>query len=263
MSSPLVAAVSLTGSEAAGRAAQEICARRHVPLQAELGGNNAAIVWPDCDLHDAALRIAEAAFGFAGQRCTACRRVVLADACRDVFLPQLREAVDGLAWGDALNQRTQIGPLVSREAARRIAALLARSHADLLFGPRPQAPSGEAYHPPVVLACDDRTAEIVQEESFGPVLVVQRARDFEHALDLCNGVRQGLVASLFSDSPERRARFLDQAQAGILKLGLATADADTEAPFIGWKASGAGPAEHGRWDRAFYTRPQALYRREG
>ncbi|MBN2573588.1 MAG: aldehyde dehydrogenase family protein, partial [Deltaproteobacteria bacterium] len=263
MGQPQVAAVSLTGSESTGRVAQEICSRRCVPLQAELGGNNAAIVWPDCDLALAARRIAEAAFGFAGQRCTANRRVVVADACRADFLRQLRRAVDDLAWGDPLDEATVIGPLVSSAAARRIAAVVARSGAELLFGPRDAGPRGPAFHPPMVLARDDPSSEIVQEESFGPVLVVQGARDFEDALALCNGVRQGLVSALHSRSSKLRERFLEGAQAGILKLGSGTADADAEAPFGGWKASGVGPAEHGRWDRAFFTRPQAVYREEG
>jgi acyl-CoA reductase-like NAD-dependent aldehyde dehydrogenase len=107
--------------------------------------------------------------------------------------------------------------------------------------------------------CDDPQAEIVQEETFGPVLVVQPAESFAHALKLMNGVRQGLAAALFSPSVERRARFVDEAEAGILKLDEATADAGVEAPFGGWKASGVGPSEHGEGDLEFYTRAQALY----
>ena len=76
---------------------------------------------------------------------------------------------------------------------------------------------------------------------------------------MLNGVRQGLVAALFSPSPEWRARFLDAAEAGILKLDEATADAGVDAPFGGWKASGIGPPEHGVGGREFYTRAQALY----
>ena len=77
---------------------------------------------------------------------------------------------------------------------------------------------------------------------------------------LCNGVRQGLVAALFSNSRELQERFLNEAQAGILKLNQATADAGVEAPFGGWKASSIGPPEHGRSNREFYTRTQAVYR---
>ncbi|MFO1429195.1 MAG: aldehyde dehydrogenase family protein [Candidatus Competibacteraceae bacterium] len=250
MADPAVDAVVLTGSEAAGWTAQVICAQRRVPLQAELGGNNAAIVWSDTDLAAAATAVAEAAFGFAGQRCTANRRVILDTACRDAFLEHLHRAVA------TLDPRTDVGTLISTAKRDQVAALVARTGGLLLQGPADPMPG---YFPPTVIQCDNPAAEIVQEETFGPVLVVQPARDFEDALRLCNGVRHGLVAALFSRSAERQARFLETAQAGILKLDRATADADAEAPFGGWKASGIGPPEHGRSNRAVYTRIQAIY----
>ena len=92
-----------------------------------------------------------------------------------------------------------------------------------------------------------------------PVLVVQRAEDFDHALTLCNGVRQGLIASLFTASSELQLRFLNEAQAGVLKLNASTAGVDVALPFGGWKASGLGPPEHGDGDCLFYTRMQAVY----
>ena len=82
---------------------------------------------------------------------------------------------------------------------------------------------------------------------------------FEHALILCNGVRHGLAAALFSDTAELRQKFLDQAKAGILKFNSSTAGVDASLPFGGWKASGLGPPEHGEGDRLFYTRMQAVY----
>jgi acyl-CoA reductase-like NAD-dependent aldehyde dehydrogenase len=115
------------------------------------------------------------------------------------------------------------------------------------------------YQPPSVVVCDEPAAEIVREETFGPVVVVQRADGFEHALELLNGVDQGLVAALFSESRDRRSHFLSSARAGVLKLGRATADVGVEAPFGGWKASGVGPPEHGAANRDFYTQPQAVY----
>jgi aldehyde dehydrogenase (NAD+) len=79
-------------------------------------------------------------------------------------------------------------------------------------------------------------------------------------MQLCNGVRQGLVASLFSASREMQDQFLANTHAGILKINRATADANAEAPFGGWKASGLGPPEHGTSNREFYTRTQSVYR---
>ena len=92
-----------------------------------------------------------------------------------------------------------------------------------------------------------------------PLLVVQRAENFDAALELCNGVRHGLAAALFSRSRKLQQDFLAGAQAGILKINSATAGVDVSLPFNGWKMSGCGPPEHGEGDRLFYTRMQAVY----
>jgi acyl-CoA reductase-like NAD-dependent aldehyde dehydrogenase/nicotinamidase-related amidase len=268
MAEPAVDAVTITGSIAAGYAAAEVCARRCIPLQAELGGNNASIVWADCDLDSAAALVAEGAFGFAGQRCTANRRAIVHEDCCDAFLDALAGRVRALGWGDPREVSTQVGPLVSAAARARVASLLARAvpAASRMAAPHLEVaasrdtPRGDAFLAPTIVCCDDPSAEIVQHESFGPVLVVQRARDFEEALALCNGVPQGLVASLFSRSEPLREAFLRRARAGILKLDRSTVDADAEAPFGGWKASGIGPAEHGPSNRESYTRVQSVYR---
>jgi aldehyde dehydrogenase (NAD+) len=100
---------------------------------------------------------------------------------------------------------------------------------------------------------------IVHEETFGPVLVLQRARSLDEALALANGVRQGLVAALFAGAGPWNERFAREARNGVLKWNASTADADASAPFGGWKASGLGPPEHGPGDLEFYARLQALY----
>jgi acyl-CoA reductase-like NAD-dependent aldehyde dehydrogenase len=267
MGDPAVDAVSLTGSSQAGFAAQAICAARRIPLQAELGGNNAAIVWNDCDLAGAAGAIAEAGFGAAGQRCTANRRVIVVHDRYAEFVGELEAAAAALEVGVPADPGVHVGPLVSPAARDRVAAAVARARAE--FEVREPVRDRDAmrrltetgrYNAPTLVLCDDPDAEIVQEETFGPVVVVQRASTFERALELLNGVRQGLVASLFSTSAELGERFVDEAEAGVLKLNRATTDVGTEAPFGGWKASGVGPPEHGEANREFYTRAQAVYR---
>ena len=99
----------------------------------------------------------------------------------------------------------------------------------------------------------------MQEETFAPVLVVQQARDWEEAIALCNRVRQGLVAAIFSDSAERVHNFLQRMRAGVLKVNSSTADAAVDLPFGGWKASGIGPPEHGVANREFFRRMQTIY----
>lgn len=262
-----VSAVTLTGSSLAGFAAQDACANRRIPLQAELGGNNAAIVWPDADLRLAAAEIAAGAFDMAGQRCTANRRVIVHESLREDFLDHLMQATAALPWGDPLDPRTRIGPLVSAAHRDRVAACIRRAAADehAVFEPQGATPptGSDPAHPwfaPTIIRCDDANHEIVQEETFGPALVVQTASDWPQAIRLCNGVRQGLAAALFSNDESLVARFLDQARAGILKINRSTADADVDVPFGGWKASGIGPPEHGESDIEFFTRPQTVYR---
>jgi acyl-CoA reductase-like NAD-dependent aldehyde dehydrogenase/nicotinamidase-related amidase len=266
MDDPRVAAVTITGSCAAGHAAQEICARRRIPLQAELGGNNAAIVWQDADVSDAARKIAAGAFDQAGQRCTANRRVVVHAALGDAFLRALVREAAALPWGDPGHPETRIGPLVDAAQRERVGAAVERARGAwgplrLPQGEKPPAgsPSDADWHPPVILCCDDPDHEIVQQESFGPVLVVQSAHDWDQAMALCNGVAQGLAAAVFTRDRTLIDRFLDEAQAGILKVGESTADASVDVPFGGWKASGLGPPEHGRFDLDFFTRAQTVY----
>jgi acyl-CoA reductase-like NAD-dependent aldehyde dehydrogenase len=261
-------AVTITSSAQAGFAIQEICARRFVPLQAELNGNNAAIVWDDADLAEAATAIANGAFGFAGQRCTANRRVIVNTKIAKKFAGELKRAAEKLVWGDPANKATAIGPVINAQKRDEHAAIIlaAKSSGALrqvehLFSKQAQEPwvTRGAYAQPVIAWCDALEHPLVQEETMSPLLVVSRAKDFDEALCLCNGVRHGLVAALFSNSSVLQEKFLDEAQAGMLKLNTSTAGVDVRLPFGGWKASAIGPPEHGQSDPLFYTRAQAVY----
>jgi alpha-ketoglutaric semialdehyde dehydrogenase len=265
---PQINAVSITGSIRAGHAIQEICARRFLPLQAELGGNNAAIIWDVADLPRAAAQIAGGAFGFAGQRCTANRRVIVNAAHLKSCVATLKEASEKLAWGDPLEQGIDIGPVIDTGKRDEQMALIteaqnsgAASHVEFLFNGRANEPwvKAGAYACPVIAVCDQPAHPLVQEETMSPLLVVQPAETFERALELCNGVRHGLAAALFSQAADRQQQFLAGAQAGIVKINSATAGADVSLPFGGWKMSGFGPPEHGPGDVQFYTRQQAVY----
>jgi len=265
MADPRVDAVTLSGSSLAGHAAAELCARRRIPLQAELGGNNAAIVWRDTDLPRAAALIADGAFAFAGQRCTANRRVIVDAAVYDTFVAHLVAATARLPFGPADAPDTLVPPMVSPLHAAKVRDALARAAFDgctLLVPHAALAPTHDPalVAPTLVLIPPHLAAsEIATEETFGPVLVVLSATSWEDALRLEAQTRHGLVAALFSASPERRRDFLARVRAGLLKLDQATADADALAPFGGWRSSGLGPPEHGVGNAAFYLRPQALY----
>jgi acyl-CoA reductase-like NAD-dependent aldehyde dehydrogenase len=260
---PEVQAISLTGSCATGREVARLCARFPKPLQAELGGNNAAIVMPDANVEKVAKDLALAAFSFSGQRCTATRRLVVHQDIRTGFVEAFVAATNALKLGDPQEIETQLGPVVSREKQTRLKALAeaATSHgARILCGGRiPAEWDFGCWFEPTLLDTPEPTLTVVQEESFGPIAVLQTAKDLDDALSLLNGVPHGLVASFYSEDPSFQRRFLEKAEVGILKLNQPTLGAAPGAPFGGWKASGVGPPEHGVWDQVFYTRPQALY----
>jgi acyl-CoA reductase-like NAD-dependent aldehyde dehydrogenase/nicotinamidase-related amidase len=259
---PAVAAVTITGSQRAGLDASLLCARRGIPLQAELGGNNAAVVMADADLDAAARALAGSAFGFAGQRCTATRRIVVEESVRERFTALLLREVAALPVGDPLDPATRVGPLVSAVQRNQVAAAVRRAldsdGGHLLCGGTIPAGKG-SWYPPTLVAGLEADAALVQEESFGPVAVILGAAGFTDAMQLCNDVSQGLVASFFGRDPAQQKLFLAQAQAGILRLNPAAFPVAADAPFGGWKTSGMGPPEHGRWDRDFFARPQAIY----
>ncbi|MBE0537073.1 MAG: aldehyde dehydrogenase family protein [Phycisphaerae bacterium] len=261
-------AVTLTGSIRAGYAIQEICSRRMLPIQAELSGNNAAIVWDYADIAHAAGEAAWGAFAFAGQRCTANRRVIVHSSMLERFLGELETAANQLVCNDPLNPGVDIGPVISPAKRAEIEEIVEavrsgnQSHRVILtHGANAEQMwfKRGAYVRPAIICCAEPGHAVVQEETMGPVLVVQQADDFDQALDLCNGVRHGLAASLFSDNEGLLLRFLEEAQAGVLKLNSSTAGVDATLPFGGWKQSGIGPPEHGEGDRSFYTQIQTVY----
>jgi alpha-ketoglutaric semialdehyde dehydrogenase len=263
ISHPAVDAVSLTGSIAAGRTAAALCTLHSKPLQAELGGNNAAIVLADCDLESEARGLALAAMSFAGQRCTATRRILVERSVLEAFTEALVAAVKALRVGNPDEESTEVGPLVSMERCARVAdaisAALAQGGRLLCGGQVPAGLGAGSYFAPTLVAGLDPHAALVQEETFGPVAVVLPADDLDHAIRLANDVPHGLVASLSTRDASARRRFADAVEAGILKLVPGPLAVAPDAPFGGWKASGIGPPEHGVWDREFYARAQAIY----
>jgi acyl-CoA reductase-like NAD-dependent aldehyde dehydrogenase len=260
---PHVAAVSITGSIATGRAVAAFVADAMKPLQAELGGNNAAVVLADADLDRVVPDLVRAAFVFAGQRCTATRRFVVERPVAARFMALAVDAVRALVIGDPDDPATEVGPLVSVEHRARVLATLARARADgarlLVGGTVPASLADGAWLAPALVADAAPESAIVQEETFGPVAVVQVADDLEHALVLANDVPHGLLQSVHTRDAAARARVLAAAEVGMVQLASGPLAVHPRAPFSAWKASGLGPPEHGVWDAWFYTRTQAIY----
>jgi len=265
---PRIDAVSVTGSSATGQAIAALCAARQIPLQAELGGNNAAIILDDWAFDAADLAVlARGVFGFAGQRCTALRRLIVQRGVLERFTAAFTATVRALPVGDPLDPATLVGPLVAPGHRARVQASLDQALADgarvLAQAALPAAGESGSYAgrwlAPTLLGNVAPDSVIAQEETFGPLALILPAADLDEAIALANGVPQGLLAAVYGHDRAALSRVAEQAQAGLLKLGPGALAISAEAPFCGWKASAIGPPEHGRWDRDFYARPQTVY----
>lgn len=262
-----VAAVSLTGSIETGKSIAAQCTRLGKPLQAELGGNNAAIVLRDCDVHEYATSMALSAFSFSGQRCTRIQRFIVERSILGEFQRAFVAAVKSLRIGDPLDESASLGPLVSREHHQWIRSLVdgaVNEGAQILCGGEtPDQPERGCWMNPVVIGAVTVDSRLAQEEVFGPVAVILPADDIGQAIKIANGVKHGLLTALYTKDEAHQARIVREVETGILNLSARPLNVHPAAPFGGWKASGLGPPEHGRWDRQFYSRAQALYTGEG
>jgi acyl-CoA reductase-like NAD-dependent aldehyde dehydrogenase len=261
---PQVAAVSFTGSAAVGRILAIAMAPTGKPLQAEMGGKNAAIVLADADLDHAAAEIAKGTTGMAGQKCTATGRVIVASEVYDGLMERLVTRVGEVHVGPPLEPSTAMGPLGSElERAKTLAHVTEASEAGarVLTGGKlyEDGPLADGYFFPgtVVEAGPDQA--IWTEEVFGPVVVARRADDDEHALALANDSRYGLSGAVFTRSLARAQRAIDLFEVGSLHINSQTTGADIHVPFGGFKDSGSHSWEMGRAARDFVTRVKTVY----
>lgn len=246
--------ISFTGSASVGRSVAVAAAQRGIPAQAEMGGQNPAVILPDADLEQAAQIIAQAAMGYAGQKCTATSRViVVGDAA--AAGEALAAAVSRLPVGDPAEDGTVVGPVISEAAMSRVldaAAEVERLGGRVILAGDP-VPEEGYFVAPVLASGIDPSARVAQEEIFGPFAVILSARDDHDALRIANGVRYGLAASVFTSDLDRALRFTEELDAGLVRVNAPTSGVDFYAPFGGVKDSSAGPREQGKAASDFYT----------
>ncbi|MEE8554841.1 MAG: bifunctional proline dehydrogenase/L-glutamate gamma-semialdehyde dehydrogenase, partial [bacterium] len=248
VSHPDVSFVAFTGSmevglhiiESAGRTAPDQPMVKKVV--AEMGGKNAVIVDSDADLDEAVRGIIESAFGYQGQKCSAASRVIVLADVHDRLVERLSDAVNALRAGPAEHPGTDIGPLIDREAMDKVRHYLeiGGEEGRLVVAPR-DVPDDGYFVPPAVFVDVAPDARIAQEEIFGPVVVVIKARDFGKALEIANGTRYGLTGGIFSRSPVHIARAKAEFRVGNLYINRGITGAVVERqPFGGSRLSGVG-----------------------
>ncbi|HXW43533.1 MAG TPA: aldehyde dehydrogenase family protein [Streptosporangiaceae bacterium] len=249
--------ISFTGSAAVGRLVAVQAASRGIQAQAEMGGQNPAVILPGADLEFSARTIAQAAMGYAGQKCTATSRVIVVGgpAAAAEAAEALASSVGGLPVGDPAESATVVGPVISEAARQRVVDAAAEASAGggrVLTGGDPVDGDG-FFVRPVLAAGVDPSARIAQEEIFGPFAVILTARDDDEALRIANGVPYGLAASVFTTDLDRALRFAAELDAGLVRVNGPTSGVDFNAPFGGVKDSSIGPREQGKAARDFYT----------
>jgi aldehyde dehydrogenase (NAD+) len=262
---PRIAAVSFTGSVPVGNDIVRRVAGRGAGVQAEMGGQNPAVVLDDADPEAAAAMIARAAMEFAGQKCTATRRVIVAGAGAERVVPALVEAVRGLKVGPPEDEAVDAGPVISERARadieRSVAGARDRGAEVLAGGGRPRDEGW--FVEPAVLRVADPADAFTQEETFGPAVAVLVARDDDEAVAIANGTRFGLAAAVYGRDLDRARQVAARLDAGMQRVNAPTTGVDFHTPFGGEKASSFGPHEQGRAARDFYTRTRTLLSRPG
>lgn len=208
---------------------------------AEMGGKNAIIVDETADLDEAVTGVVQSFTGYAGQKCSACSRVIVSEQIHDAFLDRLSDAVMSLRIGTADEPATQVGPVIDSRAKRRILDYIeiGRREGRVVVD---RSTEGAGYTVgPVVIADIEPTRRLAQEEIFGPVLAVMRAASFEQALHLANGTAYALTGGLFSRSPRHIAQAREKFDVGNLYINrVITGALVGRQPFGGHRLSGVG-----------------------
>jgi len=250
---PRVAIIAFTGSQQVGleilRAATEIQpGQSHLKqVVCEMGGKNAIIVDGSADLDEAVRGVRDSAFGYAGQKCSACSRVIVVEDAYETFVSRLLESTRALRIGDPVDPATDVGPVIDADAAAKIRDYIeiGRREANLALASDVPADAsrtlGKPFVAPHVFTDVLPDHRIAREEIFGPVLSVLRARDFEHALEIANGSGYKLTGGIFSRRPAHLERARREFRVGNLYLNRGITGALVgRQPFGGLGLSGAG-----------------------
>jgi alpha-ketoglutaric semialdehyde dehydrogenase len=264
---PQLDAITFTGSNAVGEGLIHSCASIGTPVQAELGGKNAAIVWRDADLEVAADEVVAGAMGSTGQRCTSTGRLVIDRRIEDQFVDMVVERVNSLQVGDPLEPDSDLGPLATSKAREDVTEAIRHAVDDegcrvLGDWEYPSEGSQEGWFVrPAVIACDDPSSDTWCEEIFGPVLAVMGVDDWSEALAVANAGRFGLSGSIYTNDWSKVEQAEREFHVGVLHINSPTIGADLHVPFGGIKSSGWGPKEQGFEAREFFTTTKTIYRR--
>ena len=264
---PMTRFIAFTGSMEVGLHINEL-ASKIAPGQkwikrviAEMGGKDAIIVDKEADLEDAAVGIVTSAFGYGGQKCSACSRAIIHQDVYDQVLNRVVELTKALRVGDPTDPKTNVGPVVDKSAYEKIAEYateIGPKEGRLLVGGK-KGPENGYFVMPTVIAEVDRKARLFQEEIFGPVLAVTKARDFDHAIELGNDSLYGLTGAVYSRNRLHLEKARREFHVGNLYFNRKCTGALVGVhPFGGFNMSGTDSKAGGRDYLLLFTQAKAV-----
>ncbi|MBC8507698.1 MAG: aldehyde dehydrogenase family protein [Anaerolineales bacterium] len=236
--------VSFTGSTKVGQHVSEAVARRFGRTILELGGNNAIIVTEDADIEMATRGILFGAVGTAGQRCTSTRRIIVHKDVAPKLEKKLVSAYEQLRIGNPLDNETLVGPLIVNKSVQTMVDAVERAQADggeVIYGGKRLPEIGPNFVEPTIIKMPLQT-DIVKEETFAPVLYLMEYDELDQAIEIHNGVPQGLSSAIFTDSMREMEMFLstEGSDCGIANVNIGTSGAEIGGAFGGEKETGGG-----------------------
>jgi alpha-ketoglutaric semialdehyde dehydrogenase len=258
-------AISFTGSCEIGEWIHAECSKRRLRIQLEMGGKNPTIVLADADFNSAVENVVNASMFSTGQKCTATSRAIVEDAIYDKFVAALVERTRKLKVGDGMQPGIDIGPAIDQGQLDTVLKYIEigkqEAGAPKIGGNRL---TGDGYSKgyfvePTIFADVTENMRIAQEEIFGPVLAVIRAKDFADALRIANAIPFGLSASIQTTNVSRVFDFVYGMEAGLLTVNLPSAGVEYQLPFGGTKESSFGPKEQGPAALEFYSDYKTVY----
>ena len=263
--SPDVKGISFTGSTEIGTELYSESAKRLKKVQAEMGGKNAVIVLSDADMDKAMNGIVQGAFGSTGQRCTATSRVIVEEDVYDRFMTELIERTSKLIIGDGLDASMDIAPLASQNQKDKVLEYIGigtEEGAELAFGGRNMT-GGEFdegyYVEPAVFTGVTPDMRIAQEEIFGPVLTVFKAKDLKEAIGIANSVEFGLSSSVYTKDITKAYEYINTVETGMVHVNASTLGGEVHLPFGGLNSSGVGQREQGTAAVDFFSEVITVY----
>ena len=223
----------------------------------EMGGKNAIIVDADADLDEAVKGVAQSAFGYAGQKCSACSRVVVVGDVFDSFSRRLVEAARSMETGPAHAPSCQLPAVIDGDSHARLRGRIEAPDARVVFVG--EAPASGFYVPPAIFEVDDAGHPLMQEELFGPIVALHRVADFEAALGVANGTAFALTGGVFSRTPSHIERARAMFRVGNLYVNRAITGALVQRqPFGGFRMSGAGTKAGGPGYLSRFAQPRVV-----